>query len=302
MSVGFIGLGVMGQPMARHVLEAGFDVCCYNRSSAAVETLVAAGATAAASVAELAKACDIIVTCLPDAPDVRQVLLGPDGVFANAAPGTVVVDCSTIAPSAALELALRASAQSIGFLDAPVSGGEVGARAGTLAVMVGGDEADLARARPVLSTFGKTVIRVGDASSGQSVKAANQLLVAGTLALLGEAILLLEASGVDLPAALNVLGGGLAGSKVLELKAPAMIARNFTPGFRVDLHHKDLGIVLASAGDHDIALPVTSIVAQLLVALRASGDGSLDHSALYKVVAALSGREIVAQSPTTAGG
>lgn len=301
MIVGFVGLGVMGLPMARHVVKAGFDVRCYNRSPGAVESLVAAGATASASVADLAKACDLIVTCLPDAPDVRQVLLGAQGAFANAPAGTVVVDCSTIAPSAARDLALLASGQSIGFLDAPVSGGDVGARAGTLAVMVGGDEADLVRALPVLSTFGKTVVRVGSAGSGQSVKAANQLLVAGTLALLGEAVLLLEASGVDLPAALTVLGGGLAGSKVLDLKAPAMIARNFTPGFRVDLHHKDLGIVLASAGAHDIALPMTSIVAQLLVALRAAGDGSLDHSALYKVLAGLSGRPATSPSPTAAG-
>jgi 2-hydroxy-3-oxopropionate reductase len=290
MTVGFIGLGVMGLPMAGHLLDAGHDVLCTNRSSAAVGELVGLGARRAASVAELASRCDVIVTVLPDAPDVKQVLLGPAGAIAHAAPGTLLIDCSTIDPGTARDVAAQARSHRLRPVDAPVSGGEAGARAGTLAVMVGGRAEDVDAARPFLSAFGKTIVHVGDHGAGQTVKAVNQLLVAGNLALIAEAVVLLEASGIDLAPALSVLQGGLAGSRCLDLKGAAMVARDFQPGFRVDLHHKDIGIALATAGERRVALPVTAVVSQLLTSLRARGDGALDHGALLRIVEALAGR------------
>jgi 2-hydroxy-3-oxopropionate reductase len=286
-TIGFIGLGIMGSPMAANLVRAGFDVTGHTRSRPGLDRLTAAGGRAAGSVAEAVDGADAVITMLPDTPDVESVLLGPDGVLANAAPGTLVIDMSTISPQTAR--AIAAAADGFRVLDAPVSGGERGAVEGTLSIMVGGSADDVAVALPVLEALGTTIVHVGPAGAGQTVKAANQLVVAGTIQLVAEAIVLLEASGVDAEAGLRVLAGGLAGSTVLDRKASSMLARQFTPGFRVDLHHKDLGIMLDAARSAGAVVPVGALVAQLMAALRAQGDGGLDHTALLRLTERLSG-------------
>jgi 2-hydroxy-3-oxopropionate reductase len=289
-TVAVIGLGIMGGPMAANLLKAGFDVVGYNRSRDKVDQLVAQGGRAAADVAEAVRDADVVLTMLPDSPDVEGVVLGEGGVLESAKPGTLLVDASTIRPDVSVRLAEAAKARSVRAVDAPVSGGEAGAVEGTLSIMVGGDEADVEAARPVLEAVGSTVVHVGPAGSGQTVKAANQLIVAGTIELVAEALVFLEAHGVDTEAAVKVLAGGLAGNRILDRKAAGMIAREFAPGFRVDLHHKDLGIVTSAAREAGVAIPLGAVVAQLMGALRAGGHGSLDHSALLLLVEQLSGR------------
>jgi 2-hydroxy-3-oxopropionate reductase len=232
----------------------------------------------------------VVITMLPDSPDVEQVVLGADGVLAHARPGTLLIDMSTVRPQTARTIADAAAGRGVRALDAPVSGGEQGAVEGTLSIMVGGAEADAEAARPVLEALGTTVVHVGPAGAGQTVKAANQLVVAGTIQLVAEAIVLLEASGVDAGAGLRVLAGGLAGSTVLDRKATGMLARSFAPGFRVDLHHKDLGIMLEAAREAGAVVPVGALLAQLMAALRAQGDGALDHTALLRLAERMAGR------------
>lgn len=289
-SVGFIGLGVMGRPMAVNLLRAGHDLVVYNRSAAAVKALVEYGARPADGPAAVAAATDTVITCLPDSPDVEAVMLGDGGVVSAARSEALLIDMSTVSPDTARRLYAAAREQSLRFLDAPVSGGEAGAVNGTLSIMVGGEAAHFNAAKQLLEVLGSTVVHVGPAGSGQLVKAANQLLVAGTIELVSEAIVLLEAHGVDMEPAVQVLAGGLAGNAILERKAAGMLARDFKPGFRIDLHHKDLGITMATARDAGVALPLTATVAQLLVALRALGRGSLDHTALLTLIEDLSGR------------
>lgn len=289
-TIGFIGLGIMGSPMATNLVRAGFDVVGHNRSPAAVERLVAAGGRAAGSIAAAAADADIVVMMLPDTPDVEAVLEGPDGVLASIGTSTLLVDFSTIRPQAAARLAVAAAEHGAGMLDAPVSGGEAAAVDGTLSIMIGGDAAHVATARPVFEAVGRTIVHVGAPGAGQTVKAANQLIVAGTLELVAEALVFLDAHGVDLQAAVEVLSGGLAGSTVLTRKADAMLSRSFAPGFRVDLHHKDLGIVTTAAREAGVTIPLGAVVAQLMGSLRAQGHGGLDHSALLRLVEQLSGR------------
>jgi 2-hydroxy-3-oxopropionate reductase len=227
---------------------------------------------------------------LPDSPDVEAVALGDDGIYAQARPGTLHLDMSSIRPDVARRLAEAGRARGLRVLDAPVSGGQPGAVDATLSIMVGGDPADFADARPVLEAMGRTVVHVGPAGSGQTVKAANQLIVAGTIELVAEAIVFLEAYEVDTEAAVEVLAAGLAGSAILDRKAAAMLRREFTPGFRVELHDKDLGIVTSAARDAEVVIPLGAVVAQLMASLKAQGDGALDHSALLRLVERLSGR------------
>jgi 2-hydroxy-3-oxopropionate reductase len=289
-TIAFIGLGTMGAPMARNLLAAGFDVVGYNRSPARTEAFAADGGRAAGSVADAVAAADIVITMLPDSPDVTAVLSEPGGVIASTRPGTLVIDMSTIRPDVARAVAAAATEHGLRFLDAPVSGGEQGAIDGALSVMVGGAPEDVAAARPVLDAVGTTIVHVGPAGSGQTVKAANQLIVAGTIELVAEALTFLSAQGVDLAAAVEVLGGGLAGSTVLQRKGPAMLARNFAPGFRVELHHKDLGIFGDAARAAGVVAPLGASVAALMASLNAQGGGALDHSALLLLVEQLSGR------------
>ncbi len=289
--IAFIGLGIMGGPMAGHLVAAGFDVVGFNRTPDKVAKLVERGGRGATSIAEAVKDADVVAVMVPDSPDVREVLAGEGGVFDNARPGTLVIDFSSIRPDVTMELAAQARERGLRILDAPVSGGEAGAVAASLSIMVGGEPADFAAASPVFDAVGRTVVHVGPSGSGQTVKAANQLIVAGNIELLAEAVVFLEAYGVDLRAALTVLGGGLAGSKVLDQKGDAMLARAFQPGFRVELHHKDLGIVTTAAREAGVVIPLGALVAQLMASLRANGDGGLDHSALLRGVLRLSGRD-----------
>jgi 2-hydroxy-3-oxopropionate reductase len=291
--IGFIGLGIMGAPMAANLVKAGYPVTAYNRSPAAAGRLADLGGRAATSLGEAVREADVVITMLPDTPDVEAVVLGADGVLANAPDGLLHIDMSTISPAASRALAERAAAAGVRSLDAPVSGGEQGAVEGSLSIMVGGEPADVDAARPVLGALGATVVHVGPAGAGQTVKAANQLLVAGIIELVAEALVLIEAAGVDPGPATRVLAGGLAGNRILDRKAAGMLARDFTPGFRVDLHHKDLGIVLAAAREAGVAIPLGAVVAQLMGALRAQGDGGDDHTALLKLVERLSGRRPV---------
>jgi 2-hydroxy-3-oxopropionate reductase len=289
-TIAFIGLGIMGSPMAVHLQNAGHRVVGYNPSPEKAKPLVDAGGTSAGSIAEAVREADVVAVMVPDSPDVQDVLTGEDGVFAHAKEGTLVIDFSSIRPDVTVELAKAAQDKGFRLLDAPVSGGEAGAKNAALSIMVGGDQADFEAAREVFDAVGKTVVHVGGNGAGQTVKAANQLIVAANIQALAEAVVFLEAYGVDLEAALDVLGGGLAGSKVLDQKRSNMASKSFEPGFRIDLHHKDLGIVTSAAREAGVVVPLGGLVAQLMASARANGDGGLDHSALLRGVERLSGR------------
>ena len=289
-TIAFIGLGIMGSPMAVNLVKAGNQVIGYNRSPERAKDLVAAGGKAVDSIANAVAEADIVGIMVPDSPDVQAVLTGDDGVFTHAKPGTLIIDFSSIRPDVAADLAEQARNRGFKMLDAPVSGGEPGAINAALSIMVGGSAEDFEAAKPVFDAVGKTIVHVGPSGSGQTVKAANQLIVAGNIELLAEAIIFLEAYGVDTGAAVKVLGGGLAGSAVLNQKAQKMLDRDFEPGFRIDLHHKDLGIVTAAAREAGVATPLGALVAQLMASARANGDGGLDHSGLFRGVERLSGR------------
>jgi 2-hydroxy-3-oxopropionate reductase len=298
-TVAFIGLGIMGRPMAANLARARFDVTGHSRRAASAEGLLAEGGRWAGSVASAVQDADAVITMLPDSPDVEAVALGPDGVVASAAPGTLFIDMSSIRPDVARRVAAAGAARGLRCLDAPVSGGERGAIDGTLSIMVGGAAPDVAAARPLLDAMGATIRHVGPAGAGQTVKAANQLLVAGNIALVAEALVFLQAQGVDVDAAVEVLQGGLAGSAVLTRKAGPMLAGDFTPGFRIELHDKDLAIFTAAARAAGVITPVGALLAQLTSAARAQGDGGLDHGALLRVIQRLAGR-LPAGVPATA--
>jgi 2-hydroxy-3-oxopropionate reductase len=285
--VGFIGLGVMGRPMAGNLLAAGADLVVHNRSRAAQEALVARGAAGAETVAEVARRADIIITMLADDQAVRSVV--GDELLPAARPGSLIVDMSTVSPALSRELAALAAQRDVGMLDAPVSGGDVGAREGTLSIMVGGDAADLERARPVLEVLGGTITHVGPAGAGQVVKACNQVLVAVTIGGISEALVLGAKQGVAADIILDVLSGGLAANRVMEVRRANFLDHSFVPGFRVDLHHKDLDIALSSGGQSSVPLPLTAGVQQLFRQLRAAGRGGEDHTALLAAVEAQAG-------------
>jgi len=289
-NIAFIGLGIMGSPMAVHLAKAGHQVAGFNRSPGRTAPLEAAGGRAATSIADAVDGAEVVCVMVPDSPHVQEVLTGADGVFAHARPGTLVIDFSSIRPDVTVELAATAAQQGFRLLDAPVSGGEAGAVNAALSIMVGGDVADFETAWPVFEAVGRTIVHVGASGSGQTVKAANQLIVAANIQALAEAVVFLEAYGVDTKAALEVLGGGLAGSKVLDQKQENMLSRSFEPGFRIELHHKDLGIVTSAAREAGVVVPLGALVAQLMASAKASGDGGLDHSALLRGVERLSGQ------------
>ncbi len=289
-TIAFIGLGIMGSPMAFNLQRAGHDVIGYNRSPEKTQPLLDAGGRAADSIADAVAEAEVVAVMVPDSPDVQAVLEGEDGVFANARAGTLIVDFSSIRPDVSTRLAESAAAAGMRLLDAPVSGGEAGAKDASLSIMVGGDAADFAEAKPVFDAVGTTIVHVGGHGAGQTVKAANQLIVAANIEALAEAVTFLRAYGVDLDAALTVLGGGLAGSKVLDQKRAKMLSDEFAPGFRIELHHKDLGIVSTAAREAGVVLPIGSLVASLMASALANGDGGLDHSALLRGVQRLSGQ------------
>ncbi len=283
--VGFIGLGIMGAPMARHLLAAGFPLTVHSRSPGPVDALVEAGAVRASSPAELARASDVIVTMLPDTPDVEHVMLGDDGVIAGAAAGSLVIDMSTIDPGPARAIAGQLATCDVEMLDAPVSGGERGAIDGTLSIMVGGSEGAFARAMPILETMGKNIVHVGPSGAGQVTKACNQLVVAATIEAVAEALVLAERSGVDAAKVREALLGGFAGSKILEVHGQRMLDRAFEPGFRARLHRKDARIVLDAAQAAGSPIPAFQVVAAQLDRLVDDADGGeLDHSALFTLL------------------
>lgn len=289
-TVAMIGLGIMGSPMAVNLASAGYDVVGYNRSPEKTANLVDAGGRKADTIADAVTGADIVITMLPDSGDVEAVVTADGGLLENTPSGALWIDASTIRPDVTGKLAEQAAQAGLRPLDAPVSGGEQGAIDAKLSIMVGGEENDFATAKPVLDTVGATVVRVGPSGSGQTVKAANQLIVAGTIGLVSESLVFLQAYGVDTDAAIQVLAGGLAGNRILDRKAASMVAGNFQPGFRIDLHHKDMGIVTSAAREAGVNTPLTAQTAQLVAAARAAGHGDLDHSALMLLIQQLSGR------------
>jgi 2-hydroxy-3-oxopropionate reductase len=289
-TVGFIGLGIMGKPMAENLIEAGYDLVAYNRTSEKAGELDSA--TVAETPREVAEQSDITITMLPDSPQVEEVLAGEDGVLEGIKEGALIVDMSTISPVVTEELSEKAKEKGASMLDAPVSGGDVGAIEGTLSIMVGGSEGDFERARPLFEIMGGTVTHVGPVGTGQVVKAANQIVVALTIEAVSEALVLGSKGGVAPEKILDVLGGGLAGNKVMEVKREKMLEHSFDPGFRVELHHKDLGIALAAGREYGVTLPVTAIVDQMLETLKMRGRGDQDHSALLTLIEESSAHEI----------
>jgi 2-hydroxy-3-oxopropionate reductase len=301
--VGFIGLGVMGRPMARNLLAAGHDLVLFSRTRASGQAVVAASpdhATAAGSPREVADEVDVVVLMLPDSPQVREVLDGDDGLRAGAREGSLVIDMSTISPVVTREIAAECRERGVGWVDAPVSGGDVGAREATLSIMAGGAEEDFARAKPLFDALGTTIVHVGPVGSGQVVKACNQVVVALTIEAVSEALVLGSKAGVDPAAIIEVLCGGLAANKVMEVRRRNFLEHDFTPGFRIDLHHKDLGIALQTAREYGVALPSTAAVDQMLQALRSNGRGDRDHSALLTHIEDLARHTIGAPSGAAA--
>ena len=283
-TIGLIGLGIMGRPMARNLLKAGYPLIVHDVTRAAVNDLVAEGATAGTSPRQVAEAVDVLITMLPDSPQVREVYLGPDGAFEALRPGWLAIDMSSIAPSTARELAERAAAAGAAMLDAPVSGGDKGAIAGSLSIMVGGTDAAFARAAPIFEALGKTIVHMGPAGAGQVTKVCNQVVVAVVIEAVSEALVLGAKAGVDPARIADVLQGGLAATKVLELRRSNMLGGTFDPGFRVRLHLKDLKNALDLAREIDVALPAAAGVDQLMRAMAAAGRADYDHSGLITML------------------
>jgi 3-hydroxyisobutyrate dehydrogenase len=287
--VGFIGLGIMGGPMAANLLAAGYELTAWNRTAAKTEPLAAAGARVAGSPAEVAAASEVTFTCVTASADVEAVVLGPGGVIEGAAPGSIVVDCSTIAPATARKVHGRLAERGVAMLDAPVSGGDVGAKAGTLAIMVGGDAETFERALPVLRAIGKTIVHVGPPGAGQVVKLCNQVAGGLNLLAMAEAISLCRRSGVDPAKMLEVVSAGAAGSWMLQHLGPRAVAGDFAPGFMVDLMQKDLGLVLEAAHETHTPLPGSALVRQLFEMLQARGRGREGTQAIVEALALLAG-------------
>ena len=290
--IGFIGLGIMGKPMARNLIKAGYSLVVHNRSRAAVEELIKDGTQAAGSPREVAECSDVIVTMLPDSPDVELVYTSDQGVFAGVKPGMLLIDMSTISPIVARKLAASAQDRGCDMLDAPVSGGEAGAIGATLSIMIGGVSSAVERAMPIFESLGKNLVHVGDAGAGQVTKAANQIVVGTTIAIVSEALVLAAKAGVDPAKVRQALLGGFAQSKILEAHGQKMLDRNFKPGFRIRLHEKDMKIALAAGFEYGVPLMVTSQVAQMMSAMDSMGHGDLDHSGLVKLVEEMANTEL----------
>jgi len=293
--IGFIGLGIMGMPMARNLLKAGFDVGVYNRTTSRAETLAGEGACRFNSPRELAAVYPVIITIVSDTPDVEAVILGENGVIEGIKPGSVVIDMSTISPQATREMARRLKDKGAAMLDAPVSGGDIGAQNGTLSIMVGGEECDFERCRPVFEAMGKNIVHVGPNGMGQTVKLMNQILVVGNLNATVEALIFAQKSGANLEKAINAVKGGAAGSWQLANLGPRITKRDFDPGFMVDLVQKDLRLVIEAAAALQLPLPTTSYINQLFYALQATGEGASGTQVLAKALERVSGVEIGGQ-------
>ena len=278
--LGFIGLGIMGKPMAKNLLKAGFNLVVFSRSNGPVEELVKEKALSANSPGEVAEHSEVIITMLPDSPEVEEIILGKDGVIRGTKPGSVVIDMSSINPLVTQEIAKALKEKEVEMLDAPVSGGEIGAIQGTLAIMVGGEEKVFNDCMEIFKAVGKNIVHVGGIGAGGYVKLVNQIIVALNIATVGEAFSLGVKAGLDPQVIYQAIRGGLAGSSVLETKAPMIFGRNFKPGFKIRLHQKDLKNALSTAKDLGVPLPLTSLVQQILISLMTDGRGDEDHSAL----------------------
>jgi 2-hydroxy-3-oxopropionate reductase len=298
MKIGFVGLGIMGRPMALNLLKAGHALQVFDVVPERMTALVQAGATAAASAREAAADCEMVITMLPNSPEVRAAVCGADGVLEGAAPGTLLVDMSSIAPLAGREIAAQAAARGVVMLDAPVSGGEPKAIEGKLAIMVGGPADAFARARPLLEKMGASVTHVGDIGSGNVAKLANQIMVALHIAAMSEAMVLAAKAGVNPEAVYRAIRGGLAGSAVLDAKMPLVLQGNFKPGFRIELHVKDLMNALDTAHGVGVPLPLTSSVLEFLQALKIAGKGGDDHGGLIQFYEGLAGVTVRAEPPS----
>jgi len=294
--IGFVGLGIMGRPMARNLMKGGHEVIAYDIVPRLVDNAVSDGAARAGSASEVAAAVDFLITMLPDGPQVEDAVLGSGGILDAAKPGSLIVDMSSINPMVSQKIGAACAAKGVEFLDAPVSGGEPKAIDGTLAIMVGGKQEAFDRAVPVLKLMGASVTLTGPVGAGNVTKLANQIMVACNIAAMGEALVLATRCGIDPELVFQAVKGGLAGSTVLNAKAPMVLDRNFKPGFRINLHQKDLRNALLAAEANKVALPLTSLVQQMLMALMTQGKGDCDHSAIVNFVEQLAGIEVKRQA------
>jgi 2-hydroxy-3-oxopropionate reductase len=294
MKVGYIGLGLMGKSMARNILKAGFPVVVHNRSKAAVEELVSEGASAANSPAEVARLVDVVFTNLPDSPDVLKVALGPGGVIEGAHEGLIFVDNSTIKPDTAREIAIKLAEVGVQSLDAPVSGGDIGARNGTLTIMVGGSKEALDTVMPVFQAVGKTITHIGEPGAGQVAKAANQIMVAAQMVAMGELMIFSQKCGVDPRKVVEAIKAGAAQCWTLDVKPPRLFEGNRAPGFKARMQNKDLGIVMETARRYGVPLPATAVNSQLFQAMVQSGMGEMDNSAVIGIIEELAGEKLKA--------
>jgi 2-hydroxy-3-oxopropionate reductase len=288
-TVGMIGLGIMGRPMARNLVKAGYPVVVHSRSQGPVDELVAAGAKRGSSPRDVAGQVDVCITMLPNSPEVELVALGKDGIIEGARQGLLYIDMSTISPLVSQKVGRALGAKGVRMLDAPVSGGEKGAIDAALSIMVGGEKADFDSASALFQALGKTITHLGPLGAGGFTKLANQIIVAVNLTALGEALTLARKAGLDRALTLKALGGGLAGSKCLEQKTPNYVAGTYNPGFKIDLHFKDLGLIMESGRALGVPLPCTAIVQELFNAMRVKGKGGLDHSGVITLLEELAG-------------
>lgn len=294
--VGFVGLGIMGKPMARNLLAAGFELMVHSRSRPPVDEVAAHGATAVGSPSAAAAGADAVVTMLPDGPDSELVILGTDGVLAGSSPGSLIIDMSSIAPAVSQRIARACEEKGVDFLDAPVSGGEPMAVSGDLAIMVGGRQEVFDRASPLFEAMGKSWVLCGDYGAGNTTKLANQIIVAANIEAVGEALVLAKKAGLDPQKVFDAIRGGLAGSNVLNAKGPMMISGNFAPGFRIRLHQKDLRNALLTAGELSVPLPVTALVQQMVGSLVNDGKAENDHSSIANFIEGLAKTTIASES------
>ncbi len=288
-TVGFIGLGIMGRPMAKNLIKAGYPLVVHSRSRGPVDELVAAGAKSASTSREVASQVDVLITMLPNSPDVELVALGKDGIVEGARRGLLFLDMSTISPLVSQKVGKALADKGVRMLDAPVSGGEKGAIDAALSIMVGGDKPDFDAALPVFQAMGKTITHLGPLGAGGFTKLANQVIVALNLTALGEALTLARKAGLDRELTLKALGGGLAGSRCLDQKTPNYVSGSYKPGFKIDLHFKDLGLIMESSRALGVPLPATAVVQELFNAMRVKGRGELDHSGIITLLEELAG-------------
>jgi len=294
-AIGFIGLGLMGKPMAKNLLKAGFRLTVHSRSPGPVAELAGMGATAAPSPRAVAEASEVVITMVPDAPEVEQVVTGPEGILAGARPGLIHIDMSTISPLATRRLAELEQRAGVTLLDAPVSGGTVGAQSGALSIMVGGDEAVFERCRDVLAAMGTRLNYMGPSGAGQTTKACNQIMTGGIYAVMAEALVLAQKAGLDPAKVVEVLAGGAARCWALEVRAPKILKRELLPGFKASMQYKDLNIVGETARAEGVPMPVTAVVRELYAAMLADGHGHLDNSAVVTVLEKMAGVEVKAK-------